>query len=153
LQSVSQQNLKLREALNEKKEKFYSDFLKFLQELIDGKFNDQDKMTEQLKQHVNDLVYYAPTSVVKSFGDLTQHIYTQEESNKSDNYNSLRTLKLYAELRVQIRKDLGNTKSESWLDILRLTITDIGDLVTHSYRSDRGKKTNPPMQAKEGKII
>lgn len=154
LQHVHQQNLKLHEALNDRKQTFYFKLMDFMEDVIDGKF--QGDVVDQMKRVVRDLIYYAPTSVVKSFGDYMQHVYAAEsftDEQKANNGYDLRSLKLYAELKVQIRRDLGNaSRRESWFDILRLTIKDIKSFIPKYSISDRGRKTNPPMKV-NGKDI
>lgn len=148
LNQVHQQNLKLREALNEKKQACYFELLNFMEDLMSEKYAGREKEVQiKIKDLVNRLVFYAPTSVIKSFGDVTQHAYL----NRNDPEHGMRMLKLYAELKVQIRKDLGNVtwaSGESWADILRLTITDIRDFLPPGYAKDRGAKTLPDLTFK-----
>lgn len=56
--------------------------------------------------------------------------------------------RLYGDLVVQIRKDLGHVKwfeSESWLDVVRLKIKDIDDYIPNKNRGQRLTHTMPGM--------
>lgn len=152
LREANERNLKLREALNSEKQKVYRDLLVFLDVLSDGGVSD-DQAVASMKKHTSDLVFYASSGVLKSFGDVMQHVYSDGDDvvGEAKDYNNLRLLKLLAELKVEIRRDLGNAKAESWIDILRLTITDINSYMPKSYTKDRGRKTLPEMIIKDKK--
>lgn len=153
LQKTQQQNLKLREALNDRKQKFYFEMLRFLDALIEDKFKGD--AIESTKDMMRELVYFAPTNVVKGFGDFMQNIYATDKADDEQDKKArnMKTLKLYAELKVQIRRDLGNAKrSESWMDIQRLTTHDIHEYVPKSFHMDRGKRTRPQMIVGDKKI-
>jgi hypothetical protein len=147
LQKANEKNIKLRESLNKKKMAFYQEILAFLDDMIDGKYEESD--TDQLKEFIQgkfkEAAYYASPEVIKSLGDLMQHYYT----NKDLDIHVLRGRKLFAELTVQIRKDIGHDtrfhRRETWLDVLRFSIKDIHQYVPKNKAKDRGKKSQPDM--------
>jgi hypothetical protein len=149
LQKANELNLKLRDSLNTKKMSLYQELFSLLDDLIDGKYdrddNNYDELRELIQGKFKEAAYYASPEVVKSLGDLMQHYYTNDDPE----IHVLRGRKLFAEMVVQIRKDLGHdttlTRKESWLDILRFSIKDISDYIPAKKRNDRGKKTKPVM--------
>lgn len=149
LQKANELNIKLRDSLSEKKATFYQDILSFLDDLIDGKYDRDDDNYEELREFMQskfkDAAYYGSPDVIKSLGDLMQHFYT----NNDPSVHVIRGRKLFAELAVQIRKDLGHTSSifrkETWLDVLRFSIKDISTFIPQHKIKDYGKKTGPVM--------
>ncbi len=156
LQKANELNLKLRDSLNAKKMSFYKDLLSFMGDMIDGKYDRHDDNYDDLRGMIQDkfkeAAYYASPEVIKSFGDLMQHYYT----DSNPDILVLRGRKLLAELTVQIRIDLGHNASsfrkETWLDILRFSIKDIKDYIPTAKVKDRGKKTKPAMVRNKEKI-
>ena len=156
LQRANEQNIKLRESLNKKKQKFYAKLLEFLQDLIDGVYDSPEEKNKEALVKVREIfqeaVHYASPEVIKSFGDLMQHFYLSDETSME---YRLRGRKLYFELAVKIRKDLGHSsflRRESWLDLMRISIKDISLYVPKKYSKDKSRKTHPAIEY-EGKKI
>lgn len=135
---------------------FYQEILKFLDEMIDGEYDNVDDDYEELRSFLQakfkEAAYYASPEVIKSLGDLMQHYYT----NENPEIHVLRGRKLFAELTVQIRRDIGHETSifrrETWLDVLRISIKDIHEYIPNPKVKDRGKKTRPTMVLNKMKI-
>ncbi|HSX45734.1 MAG TPA: hypothetical protein VLG27_01870 [Candidatus Saccharimonadia bacterium] len=148
---VNQQNIKLREGLNKEKQKTYIALLEFLSELEDNAASaDQDQVATELKKYFKQILYYGSPGVLKALGDYMQFFYTEYDESrdfKTDQTN-LFQYKLYGELVVQVRKDLGHVKwleTESWLDVIRLKIKDINEYIPEKGRGYRGEGTKPSM--------
>jgi hypothetical protein len=147
---VNQQNIKLREGLNKKKQKAYVDLIELINDLQEGDDQNLDENIAKLKKYFKQILYYGSPGVLKALGDYMQFIYNEFDDSKNfdEDQTNLFHHKLYGELVVQMRKDLGHVKwfeSESWLDVLRLTITDIDQYVPESSRKSRGSRTQPPI--------
>jgi len=145
---VNQQNIKLREGLNEKKRETYIALLNFLSELEDGEA-DQARVTKDLKRYFKEVLYYGSPGVLKALGDYMRFFYTEWDSSRGeDDQTNLYQFRLYGDLVVQIRKDLGHVKwleSESWLDVIRLKIKDIDSYIPEKDRKMRAQHTEPEM--------
>lgn len=157
LHKVNELNIKLKSSLGEKKTDFYQDLLSFLGDIIDGKYDSEDEnygdLRDFIQEKFKEAAYYASPEVLKSLGDLMQHYYTNEDQ---DIY-TLRARKLFAEMTVQIRKDLGHDtpfyRRETWLDVLRFSIKDIHEFIPAKEIKDRGRKTRPSMIQNKKKIV
>lgn len=160
LQNKSQQNLKLKESLNDKKQLFYEDSLKFFSEYLDGNLSEKeiDEIAKKIRSINQEIIYYAPTKVVKSFGDLVQHLYKDAQDDElASTLFTVKSKKLFAELEVQIRKDLGHARGrlynkETWLDMMRITTTDIDEYIHKRYHRERGEKTRPDISYKGSRV-
>lgn len=156
LQKSNEINARLRDSLSKKKERFYKEILAILDGLIDGEYDRDDGDYTEIRDVIagkfKEAAYYASPEVIKSFGDLMQHYYTNEDAD----LHVLRARKLFAELTVQIRKDLGHTSSfrrkETWLDVMRFSIRDISKYIPKKT-GDRGVKTGTPMIYEGKKIV
>ncbi len=150
---VNQQNIKLREGLNKKKQQTYFGLLEFLtklQDMNDATEEETAEIVRSLKSYFKEIMYYGSPGVLKALGDYMHFFYSEFDSERdiTKDETNIFQFKLYGELVIQIRKDLGHvkwTESESWLDVIRLTIKDIDEYIPEKFRADRGKKSSPPI--------
>ena len=88
-----------------------------------------DKAIKQVKSYeykkdAFQLMMFGSDDVVKAYNDFFQYLY-----KTSDNVDSREMLTLLGNVILQIRKDLGNSKTMlSEMDMLRFMITDIDKL-------------------------
>lgn len=142
VQSLNQEKLKLKESINQNKEKLYQELLDFLFDVIeeDDKLSESEK-TEKAKSFLRKMIYVSSPKVLKSFGDFMQSQYNDKDPN------GFIARKLMAELIVRIRKDLGLRSifsRESWLDVMRIYIRDIHMFVPRHYANARRTRSIRP---------
>lgn len=120
----------VEEKLREERRKVYSELLiPFIQIFTNP--NDPEIVLEHIKsleyrKTSFDLTLLGSDEVVQAYGDLMQHIYQQSQNKDADPKKANEIIKLWSKLLLEIRKSLGNQKTNlSEKDMLRHIITDI----------------------------
>lgn len=110
----------VRNQLSEKKYGVYNDVFSVFFNLIRGQKgfteNSEHELADKIISIKKDLLIYAPDNILKKFLEWNRFI--------ANNEGDLRHAKIYLELFVLIRKDMGNHKTEiTEADILKLIMT------------------------------
>jgi hypothetical protein len=154
VQSLLSENAKLREEVNQQKHEVYTKLAGLLKGIIDGdEVQDIDKKFNELN---NKIIFFASAKVLKAFGDFRQHIFKAVNpsglSAKKIEDNNFQTLKLYAELIVAMREDLGIDRMWtrlSWADVVRPHTTDIKEYTPRRFSRHRKRQTLPVVRFKK----
>jgi hypothetical protein len=110
----------VRNQLSEKKYGVYNDVFSVFFNLIRGQKgfteNNEQELADKIISIKKDLLIYAPDNILKKFLEWNRFI--------ANNEGDLKHAKIYLELFVLIRKDMGNHKTEiNEADILKLIMT------------------------------
>lgn len=146
VQAIITENSKLKEELNTEKHEVYTELLNFLRSLLDNRFKgDLVAKTQELNEKI---ILLASAKVLKAFGDLMQNIYMNPKikDEKRRERKGFQTLRLYGELVIAVREDLGIDKKYtrvSWADILRPGTNDMNEYLPIGYVHHRNRRTLP----------
>lgn len=110
----------VRNQLSEKKYGVYNDVFSVFFNLIRGQKgsteNNEQELADKIISIKKDLLIYAPDNILKKFLEWNRFI--------ANNEGDLKHAKIYLELFVLIRRDMGNHKTEiNEADILKLIMT------------------------------
>ena len=115
---------------------------------------------EKAKKINNKIIFFASSKVLKASGDFMQHLYRQQKrkglSAGQIDDNNFTNLKLYAELVVAIREDLGIDgpwTRVSWADIVRPTISDLDEYTPSRFSRNRKRRTLPYVRFRKHRKI
>lgn len=120
-----------REKLVEEKRVNYEKIMEPIIRTFSGIKNQKEliKATHQVqsfdyRKSAFQLMYFGSDSVVKAYNNFFQYLY-----NNESNPEPAKMMSLFGKLILEIRKDLGNSKTKlAEFDMLRFMITDIDKL-------------------------
>lgn len=123
----------IEEKLREDRRKIYAQILEpYIRLFSDLKSQKKERTTREVTKKITsyeyrktafDLNLFGSDEVIRAYNELMQHTYKAESTGKR---NSKEMMRLWGKFLLEIRKSLGNKKTElNEIDMLRSMITDI----------------------------
>lgn len=127
------ENEKLKDRLNLKKDELYSNFINLYMQLVQKKTEEKD-VIEKMREFNEKLTLVGSNKVILTYGDFFQKL--QQSKTEEDNINNMR---YFGELIITMREDLGNKdwlNSLKWFDVLRPWVKDMDNRISQNYFKD-----------------